>query len=89
MLRDSGRKPASLPVVGSNLSTRNQTDFSATRLLRSNNWFYSGRHSFLQSSVQGIDLQTTLGGGIGRLPRNNSRKNLYLLGGFGWQNAKI
>ena len=73
---------------GANLSTRNQTDVSATRLLRWNNWSYSGRGSFLQSSVQGIDLQTTLGGGIGRFLRNSNRESVYLLGGFAWQNSQ-
>ncbi len=50
----------------SNLTTRNQTDINMSRLLRWNNWFYTGTASFLQSSVQGINLQTTLAGGIGR-----------------------
>jgi hypothetical protein len=48
------------------VATRNQVDLGSMRLLRWNNWFYSGTGNFLQSSVQGIDLQTTLGGGIGR-----------------------
>ena len=58
------------------------------RLLRWNNWFYSGTGNFLQSSVQGIDLQTTLGGGIGRYLRNSNQSSLYVLGGFAWQNAQ-
>ena len=49
---------------GSNVTTRNQTDLSTLRLLRWNNWFYAGTASFLQSSVQEINLQTTLGGGL-------------------------
>lgn len=73
---------------GANVSTRNQTDLSGMRLLRWNNWFYSGLGSFLQSSVQGIDLQTTLGGGIGRYLRNNNHTSLYVVGGFGWQNTQ-
>jgi Protein of unknown function, DUF481 len=70
------------------ISTRNQVDVGGLRLLRWNNWFYSGRGNFLQSSVQGIDLQTTLGGGIGRYLRNSNRASLYVLGGFAWQNAQ-
>jgi hypothetical protein len=70
------------------ISTRNQVDVGGMRLLRWNNWFYSGRGNFLQSSVQGIDLQTTLGGGIGRYLRNSNRASLYVLGGFAWQNAQ-
>jgi hypothetical protein len=71
---------------GSNVSTRNQIDLSAMRLLRWNNWFYSGSTSFLQSSVQEISLQTTLVGGIGRYIKNTNRVSIYVLGGFGWQN---
>jgi hypothetical protein len=72
---------------GANLTTRNQTDISTLRLLRWNNWFYAGSASFLQSSVQEINLQTTLGGGIGRYLKNTNRSSIYLLGGLGWQNV--
>ncbi len=71
-----------------NNATRNQVDLSGMRLLRWNNWFYSGTGNFLQSSVQGIDLQTTLGGGIGRYLRNSNQSSLYVLAGFAWQNAQ-
>jgi putative salt-induced outer membrane protein YdiY len=57
------------------------------RLLRWNNWFYAGSASFLQSSVQEINPQTTLGGGIGRYLKNTNRSSIYLLGGLGWQNV--
>ena len=70
------------------IATRNQVDLGSMRLLRWNNWFYSGTGNFLQSSVQGIDLQTTLGAGIGRYLRNSNRESLYVLGGFAWQNAQ-
>jgi Protein of unknown function, DUF481 len=71
-----------------NASTRNQIDFNTKRLLPWNNWFYSGTGTFLQSSVQGIDLQTTLGGEIGRYLRNSNKASLYVLGGVAWQNAQ-
>jgi hypothetical protein len=71
---------------GANLQTRNQTDFNTLRLLRWNNWFYAGTVSFLQSSVQEINLQTTLGGGIGRYLKNTNRASIYVMGGLGWQN---
>ena len=58
------------------------------KLLRRNNWFYSGAGTFLQSSVQGIDLQTSLGGGIGRYLKNSNRASFYVLGGFAWQNTQ-
>ena len=71
-----------------NLTTRNQTDLNALRLLRWNNWFYAGTASFLQSSVQDIDLQTSVGGGVGRYLINSNRASLYVAGGLGWQNAR-
>jgi Protein of unknown function, DUF481 len=70
-----------------NATTRNQGDISSLRLLRWNNWFYTGRASFLQSSVQNINLQTTLGGGIGRYLLNSNKTKFYLAGGLAWQNT--
>ncbi len=72
---------------GASLTTRNQTDLSTLKLLRWNNWFYAGTASFLQSSVQEINLQTTLGGGIGRYLKNTNRTSIYVMGGLGWQNV--
>ncbi len=72
---------------GSTLTTRNQIDLDTLRLLRWNNWFYAGTASFLQSSVQAINLQTTLGGGVGRYLKNTNRASIYVLGGLGWQNV--
>ena len=72
---------------GASLSTRNQTNLSTLKLLRWNNWFYAGTASFLQSSVQEINLQTTLGGGVGRYLKNTNRASIYVLGGIGWQNV--
>jgi Protein of unknown function, DUF481 len=70
----------------SNFTTRNQTDLNTLKLLRWNNWFYAGTVSFLQSSVQDIKLQTTLGGGIGRYLKNSNRTSISVMGGLGWQN---
>jgi hypothetical protein len=72
---------------GSNVTTRNQTDIEASRLLRWNHWFYVGTASFLQSSVQQINLQTTLGAGVGRYLKNTNRASISVLGGLGWQNV--
>jgi hypothetical protein len=72
---------------GASPTTRNQTDITTMRLLRRNNWFYAGDASFLQSSVQEISLQTTLGGGIGHYFKNTNRASISVLGGFGWQNV--
>jgi Protein of unknown function, DUF481 len=70
-----------------NSTTRNQTDLRTLKLLRWNNWFYTGIASFLQSSVQQINLQTTLGGGVGRYLKNTNRARIAVIGGLGWQNA--
>jgi Protein of unknown function, DUF481 len=70
--------------TGTTPSTRNALGLSAQRLLPWNNWFYSGIGTFLQSSEQGIDLQSTVGGGIGRYLKNTNRATISLLGGAAW-----
>ena len=70
---------------GSTTSTRNQLDLSSYRLLPWNNYFYKGVGDFLQSSVQGIRVQTTLGGGIGYFIRYTNRMTISVLGGLAWQ----
>jgi len=70
------------------VSTRNSLDFGARRLLPRNHWFYSGLGGFLQSSEQGITLQSTFGGGVGRYLKNTNRASIALLGGVAWQNTK-
>jgi len=72
---------------GSNVTTRNQADLEGTRLLRWNHWFFSGTTSFLQSSVQQIDLQTTIAAGVGRYLKNTNRASISVFGGLGWQNG--
>src|ERR1039458_8520423 len=72
--------------TGVNASTRNQVNYSGQRLLRWNNWFYQGMGIFLQSSEQDINLQTTLGGGIGRHLKNTNNAQISLLGGLSWRN---
>jgi hypothetical protein len=72
---------------GSTLTTRNQTDLDTLRLLPWNNWFYAGYASFMQSSVQEINLQTTLAAGVGRYIKNTNRSSIYVVGGLGWQNV--
>jgi hypothetical protein len=70
---------------GTSPSTRNSLDLSGTRLLPWNNYFYSGLGNFLQSSAQGIALQTTIGGGVGRYLKNTNQTKISLLGGLAWQ----
>ena len=70
---------------GSTTSTRNQLGLSSYRLLSWRNYFYEGVGNFLQSSVQGITLQTTLGGGIGYFFKDTNRARISVLGGVAWQ----
>jgi hypothetical protein len=71
--------------TNTNTSTRNEITLTGQRLLRWNNWYYAGLADFLQSSEQGIDLQSTFGGGIGRLLKNTNHAKITLTGGIAWQ----
>jgi hypothetical protein len=73
---------------GANTSTRNQLDFTGNHLMPWKNYFYGGIASFLQSSVQDIHLQSTVGGGIGRYFKNTNRARVSVLGGVAWQSAR-
>lgn len=73
--------------TGSTASTRNSLGLAVRRLLPWNNWFYEGAAGLLQSSEQGINLQSTIGTGIGRYLRNTNRASVSLLGGMAWQNT--
>jgi hypothetical protein len=72
---------------GSNAATRNQIGLGLLHLLPWNKYFYFGRGYFLQSSGQGIDLQTNAGTGIGRNLKNTNKAKISLLGGLAWQNT--
>ena len=67
--------------TGANTSARNSVAANALRLLPRNHWFYSGLANFLQSSEQGITLQSTLGGGVGRYLYDTNRASIAVLGG--------
>jgi len=71
--------------TGTSPSSRNQIDASAYRLLRWNNWYYKGTGSFLQSSVQDIDLQSTFAGGVGRYLKNTNHAGITLTAGIAYQ----
>ena len=73
--------------TGANTATRNQVDLSAYRLMKRSNYYYSGFGGFLQSSVQGVRLQTNLGAGIGRFLKNTNRVTWTVLGGAVWQST--
>jgi hypothetical protein len=73
--------------TGANTSTRNLVNVSALHLLPRNHWFYSGLVNFLQSSEQGIALQSTLGGGVGQYLYDTNRASIAVLGGAAWQHT--
>jgi hypothetical protein len=72
--------------TGSSSVTRNESQITAQRLLRWNNWYYAGLADFLQSSEQGIQLQSTFGGGIGRYFKNTNNTRISVYSGIAWQN---
>lgn len=72
--------------TGSSTVTRNEGLINAQRLLPWNNWYYAGLVDFLQSSEQGIQLQSTFGGGIGRYLKNTNNTTISVYGGLAWQN---
>ena len=73
---------------GVTAATRNEIAPSVRHLLPWNNWFYAGLGDFLQSSVQGIQLQTSVGAGIGRYLKNTNRATISVLGGLAWQDTQ-
>jgi hypothetical protein len=73
--------------TGANVSTRNSVGAVVRHLLPWNNWFYAGVGNVLQSSEQGIGLQSTFGGGGGRLFKNTNRFTIVVLGGMAWQDT--
>jgi hypothetical protein len=73
--------------TGVTVSTRNALNFGALHLLPWNHWFYSGLGGLLQSSEQGITLQGTFGGGVGRYLINSDKASVAVLGGAAFQNT--
>ena len=73
---------------GVTASTRNEITGTASHLLPWKNYFVAGLSNFLQSSVQGIQLQSTVGPGIGRFLKNSNRATIVVVGGLGWQNVQ-
>jgi hypothetical protein len=69
-------------------TTRNAWNANVRHQLPWNNWFYAGVADFLQSSEQGISLQSTLGGGVGRFFKNTNRASISVLGAGAWQNTQ-
>jgi hypothetical protein len=75
-------------ATGAATSTRNQLTFGGIHLLPWKDYFYGAYGGFLQSTEQGIRLQSTAAGGIGRYLKNTNRATISVLGGFGWLNTQ-
>src|SRR6185436_11838579 len=73
---------------GDTVSTRNRLRLSGRHLLPRPHYSYGGVLSFLQSSEQGIRLQTSLGGGIGRFLKNTNSASISVIAGLGFQRTK-
>ena len=73
---------------GVNTSTRNNVQSYYRHLMRWDNWFYTGIGSLLQSTEQRIQLQSNLGGGIGRYLKNTNHATISVFGGLGYQNTR-
>lgn len=71
--------------TGANTQTRNQLDFSGYHIARWKNYFYAGSAGYLQSSVQGIEKQASVGGGMGKFFKNTGRTQFSALAGIGFQ----
>jgi hypothetical protein len=61
---------------GATTSTRNHLSFDGRHLLPRPHYFYGGLVSFLQSSEQGIRVQTLTGAGVGRFLKNSNRASI-------------
>ena len=88
-----GREPGLqlVPVQefrGHGLDPQRSSSLTAYHLLPWKNYFYAGQVGFLQSTEQGIDVRTNVGGGIGKYVKHSSQVSLALLGGLGWQNTQ-
>jgi hypothetical protein len=73
--------------TGASAVTRNSLALTSFRLTPQRNWFYGGLGGLLQSSEQGISLQTELGAGVGRYLKNTNQATIQLLGGMAWQST--
>ena len=73
---------------GVTASTHNQAELKALRRVGRENWFYSGGAQFLQSSQQGVDLQTTLGMTGGKFLKDTNQARIQLSAGLAWQRTQ-
>ncbi|NWF82379.1 MAG: DUF481 domain-containing protein [Bryobacteraceae bacterium] len=75
-------------TAGVSASTRNESWVQAERLVGRKRWFYAGAARFLESAQQGINLQTTLGGGAGRYVKDSNSARFSVLAGLAYQKTQ-
>ena len=73
--------------TGTSASARNELLLTGQHLMRKDNWYYAGIGDFLQSTEQGINLETTFGGGVGRYLTNTNHAIVSVAGGLAWQST--
>ena len=73
--------------TGTSASARNEIILTGQHLMRPKNWFYAGIGDFLQSTEQGVNLETTFGGGVGRYLTNTNHAIVSVSGGLAWQST--
>ncbi len=74
---------------GADAATRNQSRLWARRLIGGKRaWYYSGAAEFLQSSQQGINLQTTLAGGLGRFLKDTNTTRMAITADLALQQTR-
>ncbi len=71
--------------TGVETATRNQADLSGYRLMRRKNYFYQGGVAFLQSTVQSIQRQWGVAGGLGVFLKDTNHLTWTIQGGPAWQ----
>jgi hypothetical protein len=74
--------------TGAATSTRNNVGAYYRHLMSWDNWFYTGIGSLLQSTEQKIQLQSNVGGGVGRYLTNTDRTSISVFGGLAYQNTR-
>lgn len=74
--------------AGVTAATHNESWLQAERLLGRRRWFYAGSAKLLGSTQQGINLQTTLGGGIGRYLKDSQNARISVTGGLAYQRTQ-
>jgi hypothetical protein len=74
--------------AGTTTSTRNQGTIRGLRYIGNQKWFYTGGMEFLQTSEQGIELQSTLGGGLGRFLMDSNRGRISVTAGLAFQSTQ-